>query len=208
MKISFRETFPLDTIAPVAKGVRGADIKQTTCTGAKECGIVLWECKQTKDFSDGWLPKLREDQRMSRPILLSLSRPLCLRRLCTSAKFDKVWIASYAAAIPMAFILRHLTVGVDTARSLAGGMQTKAELLYSYLSGSGFRQRIESFVGHSPLCRHRSLRSAKSSKAGWAKRESQRRQLMRPTAGCTATCRGLRLYGLDNRATGTRHSRE
>jgi len=57
-----RGIFVHDGIQPVAKGIRGADLVQTVRTpiGA-ECGVLLWETKNTKAWSNGWIPKLKDD---------------------------------------------------------------------------------------------------------------------------------------------------
>ena len=59
-----RRTFPYDSIEPVPKGVHGGDVIQRVHdSGGMDCGVLLWESKRTKVWSDGWLPKLRDDQR-------------------------------------------------------------------------------------------------------------------------------------------------
>ena len=56
--------FPRDTIQPVPKGEFGGDVLQRVVGPLNQiCGTILWECKRTKNWTDGWLPKLREDQR-------------------------------------------------------------------------------------------------------------------------------------------------
>ena len=45
------------------KGARGADILQVVHSSAgKECGKILWESKNTKEFQKGWVEKLKKDQ--------------------------------------------------------------------------------------------------------------------------------------------------
>lgn len=54
--------FPLDDITPVAKGVNGADIIQKIKDNqGKVCGVIVWESKRTKNWSEGWIQKLKED---------------------------------------------------------------------------------------------------------------------------------------------------
>ncbi len=59
-----REHFTRDIIEPVAKGEHGGDVLQRVMGPTDQpCGTILWESKRTKNFSEGWLAKLREDQR-------------------------------------------------------------------------------------------------------------------------------------------------
>jgi hypothetical protein len=56
-----RNRFPQDIIEPVGKGEFGGDVIQHVngAMGATS-GIILWEFKRTKNWSDSWLSKLRE----------------------------------------------------------------------------------------------------------------------------------------------------
>jgi hypothetical protein len=52
--------FVHDEIQPVPKGIKGADLIQTVRTPmGSECGILLWETKNTKAWSNNWIPKLK-----------------------------------------------------------------------------------------------------------------------------------------------------
>jgi hypothetical protein len=61
------EQFPFDQIKAVPKGEFGGDVIQyVTNSAGQRCGAILWETKRTKNWNDGWLAKLREDQRAAR----------------------------------------------------------------------------------------------------------------------------------------------
>ena len=57
-----RDFFRHDDIQPVPKGIRGADLIQIvrSATGS-DCGVLLWETKNTKAWSGQWIPKLKDD---------------------------------------------------------------------------------------------------------------------------------------------------
>ncbi|MEO6239635.1 MAG: DUF2130 domain-containing protein, partial [Vicinamibacterales bacterium] len=59
-----RGAFPGDEISGIGQGVRGADVHQVVfdARGAKT-GAILWECKNARNWSDGWIAKLKADQR-------------------------------------------------------------------------------------------------------------------------------------------------
>jgi hypothetical protein len=61
--------FPLDLIEPVAKGETGGDMVHTVNgqIGAS-AGVILWELKNTKNWSDAWLPKLRDNKRAAKSL--------------------------------------------------------------------------------------------------------------------------------------------
>ena len=59
---NLRREFSLDVIEPVPKGEFGGDVVQRVVSvSGQPCGMILWESKRTKNWSDGWLPKLREE---------------------------------------------------------------------------------------------------------------------------------------------------
>ena len=56
------ELYPFDEIEEIKKGQRGADILQKVrTTQGIECGKIYYESKQTKNFDNSWLKKLRDD---------------------------------------------------------------------------------------------------------------------------------------------------
>ena len=55
-----RARFPMDASSR-SQGELGADVvHRVNATIGSPAGIILWELKRTKAWSDGWLPKLRE----------------------------------------------------------------------------------------------------------------------------------------------------
>lgn len=55
-----RMNFPFDLIEPVNPGIKGADVLQKvhSPTG-QECGTLVWESKNTKNWNDKWISKLK-----------------------------------------------------------------------------------------------------------------------------------------------------
>ena len=59
-----RGAFPMDEISGIGQGVRGADVHQIVVdTRGVRRGAILWECKNARNWSDGWIAKLKADQR-------------------------------------------------------------------------------------------------------------------------------------------------
>jgi hypothetical protein len=68
LEAMLRSRFPRDAIEPVPKGEFGGDVLHRVVGSQNQvCGTILWELKRTKNFSDAWLAKLREDQRSAKP---------------------------------------------------------------------------------------------------------------------------------------------
>jgi hypothetical protein len=137
--------FPMDQIQPVQKGEYGGDVLQrVTSPLGHDCGTILWESKRTKNWSDGWLVKLREDQRQAKAELAIIVSQALPKDVETFDLIEGVWVAHPKTALPMAMALRQSLMEVAAARKANEGQQTKMEIVYDYLMGPRFRQRAES----------------------------------------------------------------
>lgn len=125
-----RQPFPLDDITPVSKGEHGGDVVQTVRDASGTvCGIILWESKRTKTWSDGWLPKLRDDQRAAKAqiaILVSLELP---KDVTTFRHIDGVSVSSVACAVNLAHALQAGSVELGAANRSLGDRDDKIEML-------------------------------------------------------------------------------
>jgi hypothetical protein len=147
-----RVKFPFDSIEPVPKGEFGGDVLQRLVSANGQAGgTILWECKRTKNWSDGWLAKLREDQRTAKAEISVLVSQVLPKGVETFGAVDGVWVTNPRAALPVAIILRHTLLEVSMARQVSGGQQTKTEMVYQYLTGPRFLRRSSSPPGSLPL---------------------------------------------------------
>ncbi len=212
-----RSKFPFDVIEPVPKGEYGGDALQiVVSSGGAQCGAILWECKRTRNWSDGWLVKLREDQRCAKAefaVLVSRALP---KEIETFDVVDGIWVAHPRAALPVAAVLRHMLLELRAARQVADGQQTKTEMVYQYLTGPRFRQRVEAIVEAFTTMHEDLDRERKAIMKQWAKREQQIERVMGATVGLYGDLQGiagkslqeiesleLRALGFDAPGTGT-----
>jgi hypothetical protein len=71
-----RDRFPRDVIEPVPKGEFGGDFLHRVIGPLGQCcGTILWETKRTKNWSDAWLGKLRDDQRVAKALIVTHALP-------------------------------------------------------------------------------------------------------------------------------------
>jgi hypothetical protein len=171
---SLRTAFPWDDIAPVAQGVRGADLHQGVLDArGTRCGAILWECKNTKNWSDGWIAKLKDDQRALRAdiaVLVTATLPKGCSRLTV---IDGVIVTDFACAVPLATIVRAHLLQLSQARSAAVNKGEKLELLFRYVSGVEFRQRVEAVVEAFERMRDDLDQERKAAERQWARRAKQ-----------------------------------
>jgi hypothetical protein len=179
-----RGRFPTDSIEPVGKGELGADVVQQV-NGAigQSAGIILWETKRTKAWSDGWLAKLRDDQRRSgADVALIISHALP-KHVEQFDLVDGVWVAHPRCALPVAVALRQGLIDVSSSRVVQQGQQTKMEQVYHYLTGTKFRQRVEAVVEKFNDMRDDLDKERKFMGRQWAKRETQILAVVESTVG-------------------------
>lgn len=174
LETTLRALFPTDEFTPVAQGVRGADLHQIVVDsrGAR-CGAILWECKNARNWSDPWIGKLKEDQRALRAdaaILVTASLPKGCSRFAT---IDGVLVTDFTCAAPLAAVVRANLLRVAQARAAAVNKEARLELLYQYLSGVEFRQRVEAIVEAFERMREDLDQERRAAERQWARRAKQ-----------------------------------
>jgi hypothetical protein len=184
--------FPRDTIRPVPKGEFGGDVLQRVLGPSSQvCGTILWECKRTKNWSDGWLPKLREDQRAAKAELAVIVSQALPKEVETFGFVDGVWVADPKVTLPLAISLRQTLIEVASVRQASEGQQTKMEMVYQYLTGPRFRQRVQAIVEAFTAMREDLDREKKAITRQWAKREEQIDRVMQATVGMYGDLQGI-----------------
>jgi hypothetical protein len=187
-----RAKFPFDIIEPVPKGEFGGDALQRVISqGGQPCGTILWESKRTKHWSDGWLTKLREDQRTAKAEISVLVSQVLPKGVETFDVVDGVWVTSPRVALPVAAMLRHTLLQVSTARQVSEGQQTKTEMVYQYLTGPRFRHRVEAIVEAFSSMQQDLDKERKAIMRQWAKREEQIDRVMGATVGMYGDLQGI-----------------
>ena len=192
LESQLRIKFPFDTIEPVPKGEFGGDaLQRVVSSSGLVCGTILWESKRTKNWSNAWLPKLRDDQRAAKAeisVLVSTALPEGVR---TFDLVDGVWVTDPRALVPVATILRNTLLQVSNAKLITQGQQTKAEMVYKYLTGPRFRQRVEAIVEAFSSMQDDLDKERKVITKQWAKRQEQIERVMRSTVGMYGDLQGI-----------------
>jgi len=189
--------FPADRIEPVPKGMRGADIIQRVRNERLEdCGAVIWETKNTKLWQPAWLDKLKQDQRTvgaAAAVLVSVALPDGIEGF---GRIDGIWVASLKTWPPLAVALREQLIQVAQARAAFAGKSEKMELLYQYLAGDEFRQRVEAIVEAFEAMQGQIQRERRAMEKQWAEREKQLQRVIGSTAGMYGALQGIVGSGL------------
>jgi hypothetical protein len=192
LEAMLRQKFPRDAFDPVPKGEFGGDLIQHVVGPTGQiCGSILWEAKRTKNWSDGWLSKLREDQRAAKADVALIVSHALPKGLQTFDLIDGVWVTEPRCAVAVAIALRESLIALAAARLAGEGQQTKMELVYQYLTGPRFRHRIEAVVERFTDMQADLDRERKATMRLWAKREEQIRGVVEATAGLYGDLQGI-----------------
>ncbi|MEM2914282.1 MAG: DUF2130 domain-containing protein [Candidatus Bathyarchaeia archaeon] len=182
-----KTAFPIDNIEPVPKGIKGADVIQKVNNQfGSFCGSIIWESKRTKNWSDAWIDKLKEDQReigAEIAVLLTTVLPKDIRNF---GMIRGVWVTDYASLIGLATSIRLNLIQVSSIKQSMVGQNEKMEALYHYLSGQEFKQKVEAIV-EAFVNMQKDLNAEKRAmEAIWKKREKQIERVLKNT---------IRMYG-------------
>ncbi|MCW5783799.1 MAG: DUF2130 domain-containing protein [Nitrospirales bacterium] len=184
--------FPLDQISPVAKGEHGGDVLHRVAGSfGQACGTILWESKRTKNWSDGWLIKLREDQRQAKAEIAIIVSQALPKEVEAFEFIDGVWVTHPKVALPLAVAMRNTLMEVAGARQASEGQQTKMEMVYQYLMGPRFRQRVQAIVEGFSSMKEDLDKERKVIMKQWAKREEQIDRVMMATVGMYGDLQGI-----------------
>jgi len=181
-----------DTINPVAKGVNGADISHTVRSQSGiECGVILWEIKRTKNWTDGWIPKLKTDLRSAKanvPVIISEVLPKTVDG--DMGQVDGVWVVKPKLAIILATLLRKSLLDVGRERASAQNKGDKADALYGFVTSHEFAQQIESMVETYQAMNTQVTKERVAYERLWAQREKQAQSLLLNTATIVGSMQG------------------
>lgn len=187
------KTFPTDVLEPVAKGVRGADVRQIVKTSrGNTCGVILWESKRTKAWSDEWIVKLKDDLRAEQaniPVIITSVMPRDVKS--DIALKDGVWLCLHDLIIPLAMLLRKNLTDVAYQKAIAAHKGEKSDLLYDYVTSHAFRQQVEVVVEAYNEMREQIDHERASFERIWKAREGQLRRLITGTANMYGSMQGL-----------------
>jgi hypothetical protein len=189
---SLRSAFSRDTVEGIASGKFGADISHRVLgpTG-HVCGSILWESKRTKEWKPEWLAKVRQDQRDAKADIAVIVTQTMPAGVDTFTQIEGVWVTCLPLAVPVAMILRAGIMETADARSASEGQQTKTALLYKYLTGPEFKQRIEAILEGYVALKDELEREKRATLLRWKTREKRLELVIGATTGMYGDLRAI-----------------
>jgi hypothetical protein len=199
LKDNLGTQFPGDTVQDVPTGVRGADLIQTVNTvQGEKAGIILWESKNTKKWSADWVSKLKDDQTATKAeIAIIVTRALPLGTTEFS-QVNGIWVVQPEQALALAAALRLQLLELYKVRRSLVGRDQKMEVLYNYLSGTQFRNRVETIVTAFSQQQIDLQAERRAMEKIWRKRSQELERVIENTAGFYGDLQGIMGASLAN----------
>jgi len=190
---TLRKLFPTDEIAEVKKGELGGDVRQVVKTvKGTECGLILWERKRTKVWTDGWIAKLKEDiHRDSASLGAIVTEVLPKDFKKEIGEKSGIWITTSSFVEPLAMLLRKVLYDVAKEKAVKAGKQTKAEEIYDFVTSNEFIGQVDRMIGIYQEMQAEISKERAASERQWKQREMQVTRLISGVAGIYGSMQGI-----------------
>ena len=164
--------FPFDTVDEVKKGAFGADCVQTVHTRElQNCGVICYESKNTKAWSDGWISKLKQDMLKVGADLGVLVTSVYPNNMDRMGFVDGIWVCSLDEFKGSASLLRESLIRVHKSVQKEENRGDKMALLYNYLTGNEFGMQMKSIVDGFMTMQTELDKEKRSLMAAWRRRQ-------------------------------------
>ena len=139
--------FPFDSIEEVKKGAFGADCVQHVHTREiQNCGVICYESKNTKTWSEGWITKLKQDMLKVNADLGVLVTSVYPKEMSRMGFVDGIWVCSLDEFKGSASLLRESLIRLQQVSMKEENKADKMTLLYNYMTGNEFSMQMKAIV--------------------------------------------------------------
>lgn len=192
LETTLKRAFPIDTIEPVAKGVRGGDIiHKILSSGGQTVGTIVYEAKRTKNWSELWIDKIKEDQRAISAECAVIVSDILPKNINGMGLHFGVWVCDTKTALGLATALRFSLLQLNSAKASVAGKDAKMELMYRYLTGTQFFHCIQAMVETFRDMKDSLQKEKTAYQRIWAQREKQLEEVVLNTASVYGSIQGV-----------------
>jgi len=164
--------FPFDMVEEVKKGAFGADCVHTIHTRElQNCGVICYESKNTKAWSDAWVSKLKQDMLKVGADLGVLVTSVYPNDMDRMGFVDGIWVCSLDEFKGSVSLLRESLIRVHKTVQREENRGDKMALLYNYLTGNEFQLQLKSIVDGFMTMQTELDKERRSLMASWKRRQ-------------------------------------
>lgn len=191
LKDTLQQMFPHDNITEIKRGIKGADVLQKVFYNNKECGSILWEAKNTKEFQNKWIDKLKQDQQDAKADIATIISIVLPKEIKNFDKLNDIWITDYKSAMGLATALRQTLIMVTREKARAKYQNSMKDVVYDYVTGNEFSMRIKLIVAAYVEMQKDIETEKRSLNRIWAKREKQNSLVLENLSGIRGEIEGM-----------------
>jgi len=184
--------FGSDRIEPISKGIFGADVVQHVLSAdGRLCGSITWETKNAQNWNPKWLEKLRADMIANKSefgILVSTVLPEGIDHF---GLVEGLWVCDLKVWPLLATTLRQQLLALTFARLSSQGRDQKMEILYRYLTGPEFRERVNAILRTFVGMKEQLEREKRALIKQWSAREKQIETVIDGMSGMYGDLQGI-----------------
>ena len=190
-----KNAFDEDEFHPIKKGKIGADILHIVMSSSgHQAGSIIYESKNTKNWSGKWVSKLRVDMQESEAtVALLVSKAFPAKEKDDLVELeDRIWLCkpgihvpAYVNLLRQAILMGHRRDVLDVYSS-----KTDKEMLYEYFTGD-FVEQIKNIARVYKELSAEMSKERRAFKTKWAKRQTLLDQLLNSMTGIAGSIQGI-----------------
>jgi len=147
LRNAISQAFPIDNIEDVPTWIKWADLIQTVNNNLWQAsGVIVWESKNTKSWTEAWIMKLKEDKLKINWNIAILVTTVLPKGLKNFGMVDDVMVCLPEYVIAVAWILRDKLLSISKVETSLQWKDIKMEMLYKYLSSEEFSGKMNMMV--------------------------------------------------------------
>lgn len=184
IKELLQSTFPVDIISDVEKWVKWADIVQEVRNEfGQQVGIIAWESKNTKAWSDSWVEKLKQDRLIVNANLSILVTAVLPKGISKFGLYDGVWVVEWQYVREIAMILRAQLIEISAIQNSVVWRDERLESVFNYLTSPRFKDKMENILSAFTQMQEQVTEERRAFESRWKKREQLLEQVLKNTSG-------------------------
>jgi len=184
--------FPFDSLEEVKKGAFGADCIQTIHTReSQNCGVICYESKNAKSWSEGWIGKLKQDMIKANADIGVLVTSVYPRNMKRMGFLNGIWVCSLDEFKGSVSLLRESLIRMDESLRKEENRADKMNLLYNYMTGKEFSLQMRAIVDGFIKMKEELEKEKRSLMASWKRREKTIELVLQNTTEMYGALQGI-----------------
>jgi hypothetical protein len=135
------------------------------------CGVICYESKNTKNWSNDWIPKLKQDMLSVHADIGVLVTAVYPKEMTRMGFVEGIWVCSLDEFKGSVSLLRESLIRIHQSLSKEENKSDKMSLLYSYMTSNEFSMQMNAIVEGFMRMKEELDKEKRSLMASWKRRE-------------------------------------